>query len=285
MSVAREFNGAKLHILTTGRRDYQSVHLVHKLAENWQAKGFEISSGPLDEVPAGIAAVICHWDQTKVDPSLLPRNPHKVPILNQGILDISKDSFSLLTLHEGDAWGGSVIVKTIFNCFGQAEAKKKRLSFVQRLQKKLAKKNWKLARRLPPFTYPVLGSVREVPSWVWADPNLIVEKFVPEREGDLYSIRFWIFFGKKSYAYRLFSKEPIVKNRENSERFEFIESDPPEALIRFKETHGLDFGKIDYVENDGEVVAFDINKTPTVASDADAPHLQKLAEGIFDFLR
>lgn len=284
MSEREAPSGAKLHILTAGTRDLQHVHLIHKLAANWKAKGFQVSSGPLLEVPADLSAVICHWDQTKVDPSLLPSNPHNVPILNQGILDISKDSFSSLQVTEQDRWGGSVIVKTIFNCFGQKEQKKQRLSFWGRLRKKLSKHNWKLARRLPPREYPVLSNTSEVPRWVWSDSNLIVEKFIPEREGALYSIRFWIFFGQQSYSYRLFSNEPVVKNRDSAVRFEFLESAPPEELLRFKEAHRLDFGKIDYVENEGQVIAFDINKTPTVASDSDAPHLQKIADGIFDFL-
>lgn len=284
MSDPRMPNGARLHILTAGKRDYQRVHLVHKLAENWEKLGFQVSSGPLQEVPAEVSVVLCHWDQTQVDPALLPRNPHNIPILNHDILDISKASFSPLIVTEGDTWAGPIIVKTNFNCFGQVEQKQQRLSFIERLQKKLSKRHWKLARRLPPREYPVLDTIGEVPSWVWSNQDLIVEKFLPEREGSLYSIRFWIFFGKHSYAYRLFSKEPMVKNRERSVRFEFLEAEPPEALLRFRKAHGLDFGKIDYVEYEGEVIAFDINKTPTVASDWDAPHIQKLSAGIFDFL-
>jgi hypothetical protein len=277
-------NGARLHVLTAEARDFEKVYLVHKLAANWESMGFQMSCGPLAEVPADVSAVLCHWDQTKVDPALLPSNPHSIPILNSGVLDISKDSFSTLIVSEDDAWKGPVIVKTNFNCYGQSEWKKQRPSFIPRLRKKLSKRYWRLARRLPPKEYPVLDDLCEVPAWVWGDSNLIVEKFLPERDGSLYGIRFWVFFGKKSYSYQLFSDTPIVKNRESAVRFEFLEDEPPEELIRLREARGLDFGKIDYVVNEGQVIAFDINKTPAVASSADAPHLQKLAEGIFDFV-
>lgn len=82
----------------------------------------------------------------------------------------------------------------------------------------------------------------------------------------------------------MFSDTPIVKNQESAVRFEFLEDESPEELIRLRETRGLEFGKIDYVVNEGEAIAFDINKTPTVALSANAPHLKKLAEGIFDFV-
>lgn len=282
MNHTRVSNEARLHVLTAEARDFKEVHLARKLAANWESMGFQVSCGALAEVPADVSAVLCHWDQTKVDPALLPSNPHSIPILNSGILDISKDSFSTLIVSENDVWKGSVIVKTNFNCYGQSERKKQRPSFIQRQRKKLSKRYWRLARRLPPYEYPVLNDIGEVPGWVWSDSNLIVEKFLPERDGSLYGIRFWVFLGKKSYSYQLFSDTPIVKNRESAVRFKCLEDEPPEELIRLKEKRGLDFGKIDYVMNAGEVIAFDINKTPTVASSADAPHLKKLAEGIFD---
>ncbi|MGJ8654190.1 MAG: hypothetical protein ACSHX8_13030 [Opitutaceae bacterium] len=275
----------KLHILTADARQYRECHLLHKLAANWAQQGAQISTGPLNEIPEDLSAVICHWDNTKVDPALFPENPHNIPLLNDRILDISKRSFSSFILTRDDVWEGPVIVKTNFNCFGQAEQKKKRRTCIQRLQRRLSKRNWKMARCLPPYNYPVLDDKSEVPSWVWANPNLVVEKFLPEQEGELYCIRFWVFFGEQSYSYRLCSNEPVVKNREDAVRFEFLEAAPPEELVRFREARGLDFGKIDYVEHEGKVVAFDINKTPTVASDADAPHLQKLAVGIVDFLK
>ena len=278
-------DGAKLHILTSVPKQHWHHYLVHKLAVNWESMGFKVSTGPIAEVPADLAAVICHWDQTQVEAELVPSNPHGIPMLNHRILDISKRSFSSLILSKGEDWQGPVIVKTNMNCFGHIEQRKRQRTFLQLLQRGLSELNWKWACCLPPGEYPVLDSISEVPDWVWADSKWVVEKFLPERDGDLYCIRFWVFFGTQGYMYRLASTEPVVKNRDRAVSFEFFESEPPEALQQFRKEHQLDFGKIDYVETEAGIVPFDINKTPTLASESGAPHLKQLSKGIFDFLQ
>src|SRR5690606_34611604 len=129
--------------------------------------------------------------------------------------------------------------------------------------------------------YPVLPGIKAVPGWVWKRQDLIVERFMPERHGDLYSIRGWLFFGDRSYAYRLFSRNPVVKVGNITHR-EILDSVPPE-LESLRQSHGFDFGKFDYVEMDGRAVVIDMNKTPTTIAKPDSPHLLNLAEGIYSF--
>lgn len=134
---------------------------------------------------------------------------------------------------------------------------------------------------LPQQDYPVLNSIAAVPGWVWKREDLIVERFMPERDGDLYSIRGWLFFGDRGYAYRLFSKSPIVKVG-TTIRYDILDHVPPELEI-LRKAHGYDFGKFDYVEVEGRPVVIDMNKTPTTIAKPDSPRLIDLAEGLYSF--
>jgi hypothetical protein len=40
--------------------------------------------------------------------------------------------------------------------------------------------------------YPVCKRIRDVPAWVWVRDDLVVERFVPEKEGDEYALRVWL---------------------------------------------------------------------------------------------
>ena len=135
---------------------------------------------------------------------------------------------------------------------------------------------------LPPGRYPILPKLSQVPDWVWENTDLIVERFMPEREGSLYCLRGWIFFGRRGYTYRLFSKDNLIKI-DNMTGYEFLQEPPPE-LIAFRDAHGFDFGKFDYVVIDGRPILLDINKTPTISTDPDTPRLRYLAEGIDELL-
>jgi hypothetical protein len=167
-----------------------------------------------------------------------------------------------------DTWIGPVIIKSILNCFGAQEWNASRPGFFQRKRREIAKRSWRLARMLPQQDYPVVKSIAAVPGWVWKRDDLIVERFMPERDGDLYSIRGWLFFGDRGYAYRLFSK---------------ILDHVPQELEILRKAHGYDFGKFDYVEVEGRPVVIDMNKTPTTIAKPDSPHMIDLAEGLYSF--
>ncbi len=108
---------------------------------------------------------------------------------------------------------------------------------------------------------------------------------MPEREGNLYCVRGWVFFGSKGYTYRLFSKDGMVKVGSITD-YEIL-GDPPKELEAFRAEKGFDFGKFDYVQVDGRPILLDINKTPTIASiknNPDTPRMKHLAAGLYDFI-
>lgn len=269
-----------IHLVTDQTQALRQNYLLAKLAYHWQRTGYKVTEGPVRKIDADVG--ILHIDQTKIGLDMLPQNPRQSPFLNCQVLDISKSSFSTLRVFPSDSWAGSVIIKSDLNCFGSPEWRKGERGFFERNRRRLAKKSWRLARRLPPGKYPVLTRLKDVPDWVWENPEIIVERFMPERDGDLYCLRGWVFFGSRSYTYKLFSTDSMVKTG-TMVKYEFL-AEPPEELVDFRMKSGFDFGKFDFVEIDGRPILLDINKTPYIVSDWDTPRMKDLALGINEFL-
>lgn len=266
-----------IHVITKHPGEIADCYVIAKLAAHWKSWGHPVTMGPTKTLDQGIG--IMHFDQTKVSPELVPEA--NLPVLNRSVLDISKNLFSTLRIYPDDTWTGPVIIKSILNFFGMPEKYASRPGFFERRRREIAQRSWRLARMLPDQDYPVLKNIANVPGWVWKREDLIVEKFLPEKDGDLYSIRGWLFFGDRGYTYRLFSKSPVVKVA-TTIHHEILDHVPPELEI-LRKKHGYDFGKFDYVEIDGRPVVIDMNKTPTSRSEPDSPRILHLAEGIYSF--
>jgi hypothetical protein len=205
-----------------------------------------------------------------------------MPVLNGRALDISKRLVSRSLVLPEDGYAGQVIVKTDDNCHGIPKwpwtpTHDAAVSF--RSQVTLA--NWRSMRALPLQTYPILKSKNDVPDWVWSRPELVVERFIPEMEGDLYVLRLWVFLGQREFAIKVYGRNPIVKSGD-IERYEYID-EVPENLRRERQRLGFDFGKFDYVMHDGRAILLDANKTPFVRSRGQVPkYAFNLAEAFSD---
>ena len=269
-----------VHIVTDSTQVFKQGFLIAKLACHWQRAGYRITNGPVSRIDTDLA--ILHINQTRIPEDILPDNPCNSPFLNGNVLDISKSSFSTLRVLPEDNWEGSVIIKSDLNCFGNPEWRKSESGVWAKTRRRLAKRAWSLVRQLPPERYPVLKSLKNVPGWVWKNPDIIVERFMPEREQGLYCLRGWVFFGKRGYTYKLYATDPIVKTG-TMVKYEFLD-EPPVELVNFRMKNNFDFGKFDYVEIDGVPILLDINKTPYVVSDGDTLRLKYLAEGLNEFL-
>ena len=82
-----------------------------------------------------------------------------------------------------------------------------------------------------------------MPRWVWRNPGYLVERFLPEREGDLYCLRGWMFLGSRGYGWRLFSHDPMVKTGTMVDH-EFLDDVPPE-VIRARDRCKVDFDRLE----------------------------------------
>src|SRR5688572_17779319 len=187
----------------------ETYYLLSTLAWIWEENGHRVTVARSYEASADVC--VLHHDLTRLDPTRIPIAPAGARHLNGRVLDISKRSFSALIIERGDPWRGPVIIKTNLNHYGDPETRA-RPDLLKRVRKRLAFLTWRGARMLPHNFYPVLDSIAEVPDWIWEDTEFIVEKFVPERApGGFFSVRGWVFFGDKDYAYRLTSADPLVK--------------------------------------------------------------------------
>ena len=251
------------------------------LSKIWQREGHRVDVGK--EYRADADVCILHHDLTRLEPSTVPAPPPGVQAVNGHVLDISKKTYSTLRILPGECWPGPVIIKSNFNHFGRRERLERKEGIVARWRRRLADVAWRHVRMLPQHAYPILNSSDDVPSWVWNEPDLIVEKFMPERgEGDLYCVRAWIFLGDKGYAYRAFSPNPLVKTGTTA-RYEFFETVPDELAAQRRKL-AFDFGKFDYVEHDGKAILLDANKTPSYSGSGNSPRMNMLAEGIGAFI-
>jgi hypothetical protein len=235
----------------------------------------EVTHGPRKRVHAEWA--ILHVDATAVDPeytALAKRYPRTI---NLGIRNIRKSLISGAALSRGEPWDGAVIVKTELNARGAPEFYHNEVA----------------ALRGKPPPHPQVTSLRDyelfdraddVPEHIWHDPQLVVEKFMPERDPRGFALRTWCFMGERETCSRCVSADAVVKGSSVIVR-ELVTV--PEELRDMRKRLGFDYGKFDFVLHDGRPVLFDANFTPTVPenlSDELALSAKELALGLLEMI-
>lgn len=250
------------------------TYFMGEMADMWRADGHDVREqrGPCDDAAGDIC--ILHVDLT-VAPGEYVDYARRFPVaINAGTADTSKRRIATGLLAPSDGWTGPVIVKTNRNHHGLIESRLAAAGLMP----------GSFARVFP--EYPILGSMKEVPAVAWTNPDLVVERFQPERHEGLYCLRVWMFMGDRETSARVFSYHPIVKSANIVGR-EAV-PDVPEDLRRLRRELGFDFGKFDYGIVDGRVVLYDANRTPTVGNfprEQYLPRVRHLADGIKAFLR
>lgn len=259
-------------------------YTLHGLATRWRQRGFDVrvQCGWRERPPADL--VIPHIDVTQIPAAAQAMLAHYPRVLNRALVDISKRRISGNLLAPGDDWRGPVIIKTDANHAGVPDETRKRRR----------RPLWHRLRRIPapPLVLPpppgqryrVLAGLSQVTPDIWSDPGLVVEKFLPERDGDHYVVRQWWLLGSRVVERRQVATTPIAVSQSVVAR-ENAMIDPPPELIALRSRFGIDYGKIDFVRHQGRVEVFDIATTPTgrsmLAREREMVHL---AEGIDAFL-
>ncbi len=257
----------------------QSTFMVRGMIPHWRAAGHtvHVREGLADLPPADLAFL--HVDLTRI-PADYARALARYPrVVNGATRDIDKRSVSANLVARGDGYSGPVIIKTDLNSGGMPEAFLNR----QAIQKGRPPAT---PRRVMRGRYPVLDSVDDVPAEVWLDPDLVVEKFLPERDPRGYAMRVWIFLGDRERCTRLVGPHPVVKGSD------VIVREPgqpvPDELRAARARLGFDYGKFDFVLHEGRVVLLDVNRTPTVPANLSRPVaelVEHLAGGVDALLR
>ena len=267
----------------------KKLYVIDAIALRWKKMGYEVIThyGTKNLPDADI--VILHVDATIVPEEYVECLSQYPVVLNRNVLNISKSMISRNIVRQDDSYPGPVIIKTNANFGGKPEARGKRISHKKTgwlgwLVKK--KRDWENADVLNPHNYPIFENKEIIPAGVWKNKNLIVEKFLPEKEDGLFFLRYWIFFGDQGWAGRFGAQDPIVKF---SKRVTIDELVPVPAELKIvRKNFCFDYGRFDYAEHNGKTVLYDINKTLGVGGGAYplesySAQLDMLASGISGF--
>lgn len=262
-------------------------YVVNDLARVWRDWGLEVRVRRDAAAWGGDAVGLLHVDLTRVPPEHAAGAAKYAACLNARVLDISKRRVSTHRVRRGDAYDGPVIVKTDRNYAGGKE-----LSHAVRgpwalFAKARNRLPWVLRSALGHKEYPVYDHPRAVPWLAWLNPDLVVEKFLPERREDgRFNVRTWFFLGDRGVCVKYVMRKAIAVGSD-IEGVEFVE-DVPETIRRRREELGFDYGKFDFALHDGQPVLFDVNRTPSAGKLRTLPEfpalIQRLAEGIRPWL-
>ena len=273
------------------RQPGPSHYLIDALREVWQSWGLQVSYvyGARDRPDADL--LIPHIDLTHTPPEYVEYIRSFPNAANRDVLDISKRRISAHLLRGDEDYRGPVIVKTDNNSGGQPEYLlfRRRHPFLAWVWLRAAA----IAERAPGqhfawrrvlYEYPIYNSPAEAPAGVFRNRALVVERFLPEKEGDRYFIRHYLCLGDRTRSVRVAGSMPFLKRSACTLADEGLAV--PEPVLSLRRRLGLDYGKIDYMIHAGQVVILDVNRTPTGPGtpEATARTVGDLADGIWSLL-
>lgn len=264
-------------------------YVLRVLAEEWRKQGLEIEVATSFQKPTGPDVLVFpHLDRTKNHPGLTDLFSRSARVINRSVTDISKRAVSRHLLESTLDFDGPVIVKTDLNYGGAREIRdiKRRGGPGVPALRALERQPWQVSGLLRGEEYRLYDHPTLVPRAVWSNPRLVVEKFLPEREGDLYCLRQYLFLGDCEVSIRSFSEQPIIKSS-NVVRREVLDN-VPDSVRAFRHELGFDFGKFDFVMHGDEAIVFDVARTPSFDANSKAGSagslMLKLVPGIEPFL-
>lgn len=264
----------RIAILTLSADEFLPEYFMHRIAESWQDMGHEVEVVRGPDEPAKADVAVLHTDITTVPIEYLAAVRRYPKAINGRVADISKRVVSDNLVTRGASWAGPVIAKANLNAGGLREADLAKIGF---LPDSFRHRN---------FGYEIYESLYAVPEPLWANPDVVIEKFLPERQGTGYGVRAWVFLGDHEMSWISYSTDPVVKLGNTTKR-EML-STVPEDLRAKREELAFDFGRFDYVELDGRAILFDANRTPTMGTLPEedfVPRLKGLAGGLRAFMR
>lgn len=247
------------HDLTDiSRRDR---YWVHSMTPHWQARGIEVvhAAGTRALLPADAALV--HVDMSVVPRRFIEAASRYPVVFNTRVTDIRKSRLPGRThvVRNAKAPTGPVLAKTDFNCAAIPE----RELWKNGTRGLPLRERWHLyrfGRKSLEVNYALHGDASELPASIWKDPRYVVERFLPEREGAHFVLRWAFFLGSAAVGLIGRGANPVVRASETVRPVEPMSEIHPEVL-RYREEIGLDYGKIDYVLHEGRPVILDVNKT------------------------
>jgi hypothetical protein len=259
-------------------------YVLRSVADLWRQAGHRVSvvRNPDKHVDADLA--ILHVDLTVVPQEYLNAMRRFPLAINTRTADISKRTISTNLVRDGDGYQGPVMVKSNRNCGGTAEGLHAQSSWLQKNIRAVRRRlHWSWRAEIGVWGYKVFPTPSKVPLPVWFNPNLIVERFLPERHDGYYCMRSWIFLGDAEECRIYYANQPVVKSPV-AVRIE--PSTVPDEMREIRRKLGFDFGKFDFGVVDGHAVLYDANRTPVARpSGGNEPLFRLLATGIDSIFR
>ncbi|HEY9778467.1 MAG TPA: hypothetical protein V6C81_32210 [Planktothrix sp.] len=259
---------------------------LRELARAWQDNGLDVGMYIRPSTKARADIAILHVNLTLVPPEYAEFAQSFPITLNVRTTDISKRTISANILQRDSNYDGPVIVKGNENYGGTPEMRLEGLLEKAAVAALPHRSPQATHKRLSTYDYYVVDALDKVSEDVWANPYLVVEKFLPEREGDAYVMRTWHFLGDAGFHTKLYGHSPIIKSKACFKR-EPIPEPPPDELLEARQKLGFDYGKFDYAIHDGKFVLYDVNRTPTlggIAPELIKDNLGILQRGIYKYL-
>jgi hypothetical protein len=257
----------------------QGGYLLHRLIRHWEQRGLEIVThrGP-EGTPPEADLAISHFDITAVSDDYARLFEYYPRVINGAVRDISKSLISEQVIARDDAWPGPVIVKTDKNFGGMRELEERYANGDPDASIDL-QRPWRRVEYLA--EYPVFQNTGEVPSGVWRNPNLVVEKFRPEQdENGQFALRVWVFMGDRGIYYQSISEDSVIKSHNTVKRINLDPAEIPQNLKDRREELGFDYGKFDFGIVDGTALLYDANRTP--GSPQSGPATEKVMQNILN---
>jgi hypothetical protein len=256
-------------------------YAISTYINTWENDGHEVNIlfGTEKYVPADIC--IIHVDLSVVPENYLEFAKRYPRVINSTVENIQKTSISKNIVTAQDDYCGSVIVKSNNNYGGWPE-----LLLTRNIPLMLRKKFWAKVRKSPACIsssseYTVFESKNDVPLAIFSNPELIVEKFKPEKINGLFYTNVYVFLGESHLFFREAATDPIVKFN-SIVTSEITAADT--AVIDVRRSLGIDYGKIDYCYHQGELVIFDVNKTPGVGATKYKDIYTMRARALYEYL-
>jgi hypothetical protein len=285
-------NDKSVAVLTHARDDFDANdYFLRLFFPHWQRRGFTVRVVRGIETSSVAASVaIAHVNLTSVPAEYRLYSERFPVVVNGRVDDISKTRIATHLVRRADDYDGPVIVKTNLNYGGRPERWQTHAATrLGRMRLRLERSvPWTWSGALDATAYKIYERVRDVPRAVWWNPGLVVQRYLPERQGSLYCLRNWVFFGDREMSSIAYGETPLVKATNTVKRERDVPI--PDRLREIRTRLGFDYGKFDFGIVDGEVVLYDANRTPTrgrdraVTPDLDA-EIENLAAGIDAYSR
>jgi hypothetical protein len=262
--------------------------LINRLARHfWAPAGWEIVVQQGLRNPPDADVAVLHVDLTVVPDAYMALAARYPVCINGQVRDISKRVVSRSLVSRDDAYDGPVMVKTDRNSGGRPER-------VLRVAMGGRRARWAdaIERCLPPRwtgrlkddEYLCFPRKSVVPAWVWRRPELVVERFLEQRQGLLYTINQWQFLGDSGVVLTYYGTDPVVKY-ERQVRQDPVHDRVPEEIRARRAELKVDYGKLDFIVTAEGARLLDANRTPWNPRPPTDPRLIAMAKGLEGFLK